>query len=315
MSAHRHPSADHVGYRDRLERAHWREFGGSQISRHGNHGRRCPKRALACRSGQAVPPHEPSSLRRWALMSCPDASPTQKVSMTKESEHPHHTERTLPAGSIPALVTPMHEDGSLDWQSYRALVDWHVEAGTDAIVVMGSTGEAATVSMEEHRDLIQAAVSHARGRIPIIAGTGANSTSEAIELTQFARDAGVTAALSVVPCYNKPTQGGLFAHYKAVAEAVDIPLILYNVPGRTIADLSNETVFRLAEIPNIAGIKDATGDIGRGIMLMRSLPASFAVYSGDDPTAAALMLHGAQGNISVTANVIPTIMSQLCRAA
>jgi 4-hydroxy-tetrahydrodipicolinate synthase len=235
--------------------------------------------------------------------------------MTKEAENPHLTESALPAGSIPALVTPMHEDGSLDWPSYRALVDWHVDAGTDAIVVMGSTGEAATVSMEEYRELIQVAVSHARGRIPIIAGTGANSTSEAIELTRFARGAGAVAALSVVPYYNKPTQGGLFAHYKAVAEAVDIPLILYNVPGRTIADLSNETVFRLAEIPNIAGIKDATGDIGRGIMLMRSLPASFAVYSGDDPTAAALMLHGAQGNISVTANVIPTIMSQLCRAA
>ena len=235
--------------------------------------------------------------------------------MTKEAENPRHTERTLPAGSIPALVTPMHEDGSLDWPSYRALVDWHVEAGSDAIVVMGSTGEAATVSIEEYRELIQAAVSHARGRIPIIAGTGANSTSAAIELTRFARDAGAVAALSVVPYYNKPTQEGLFAHYRAVADAVDIPLILYNVPGRTIADLSNETVFRLAEIPNIAGLKDATGDIGRGIMLMRSLPASFAVYSGDDPTAAALMLHGARGNISVTANVIPTIMSQLCRAA
>jgi 4-hydroxy-tetrahydrodipicolinate synthase len=235
--------------------------------------------------------------------------------MTKEAELPHHTESALPAGSIPALVTPMHEDGSLDWPSYRALIDWHIESGTHAVVVMGSTGESATVSMEEHRQLIQVAVSHARGRIPIIAGTGSNSTSEAIELTRFARDAGVTAALSVVPHYNKPTQEGLFAHYRAVAEAVDIPLILYNVPGRTVADLSNETVLRLAEIPNIAALKDATGDIGRGIMLMRSLPASFAVYSGDDPTAAALMLHGARGNISVTANVIPAIMSQLCSAA
>lgn len=221
----------------------------------------------------------------------------------------------LPAGSIPALVTPIQEDGSLDWQSYRALIDWHIDAGTNGILVMGSTGESATVSMQEHADLIGTAVDHARGRLPIIAGTGANSTARAIELTRYAHTAGAVAALSVVPYYNKPNQEGMFAHYKAIAEAVDIPLILYNVPGRTVADLSNDTVLRLSQIPNIVGLKDATGDIGRGIMLMRSLPDAFAVYSGDDPTAAALMLHGARGNISVTANVIPAIMNRLCTAA
>jgi 4-hydroxy-tetrahydrodipicolinate synthase len=221
----------------------------------------------------------------------------------------------LPAGSIPALVTPMHEDGSLDWSAYRALIDWHVEAGSAAIVVLGSTGEAATVSMEEHNTLIHVAVEHARGRIPIIAGTGANSTSEAVELAQFAKDAGALAALSVVPYYNKPTQEGMFCHFETIADAVDLPIILYNVPGRTVADLSNETVLRLAEIPNIVGLKDATGDIGRGVMLMRSLPADFVVYSGDDPSAAALILHGAHGNISVTANVVPTLMGHLCAAA
>lgn len=221
----------------------------------------------------------------------------------------------LPAGSIPALVTPMLADGAIDWVAFRRLIDWHVRSGTNGIVVMGSTGESATVSMEEHCELIAVGVEHAGGRIPIIAGTGANATSEAIELTAFARKAGAVAALSVVPYYNKPTQQGLYQHFRAIAEAVEIPLILYNVPGRTIADLANETVLRLAEIPNIMGLKDATGDIGRGLMLMRSLPAGFAVYSGDDPTAAALMLLGARGNISVTANVIPAAMAQLCVAA
>ncbi|WP_454659192.1 4-hydroxy-tetrahydrodipicolinate synthase [Bosea beijingensis] len=235
--------------------------------------------------------------------------------MTQSSDHPRAAGEFLPGGSIPAIVTPMHEDGSIDWQTYRALIDWHIESGTNAIVAMGSTGESATVSMEEHRELISVAVRHARGRLPVIAGTGANSTSEAIELTQFAREAGAVAALSVVPYYNKPTQAGLFAHFKAIAEAVDIPLILYNVPGRTIADLANETVLRLAELPNVVGLKDATGDIGRGILLMGSLPEGFAVYSGDDPTAAALMLLGARGNISVTANVIPATMARLCAAA
>lgn len=222
---------------------------------------------------------------------------------------------SLPTGSIPALVTPMLADGAIDWTAYRRLIDWHIASGTDALVVMGSTGESATVSMEEHRDIIAAAVDHASGRIPIIAGTGANSTSEAIELTNDARQAGAIAALSVVPYYNKPTQEGLYQHFRAISEAVEIPLILYNVPGRTIADMANETVLRLAELPNIVGIKDATGDIGRGVMLMRDLPEDFAVYSGDDPTAAGLMLLGARGNISVTANVIPTMMSRLCAAA
>ena len=235
--------------------------------------------------------------------------------MTQPSDHTHASRKSLPAGSIPALVTPMHEDGSVDWQSYRELIDWHILSGTDAIVVMGSTGESSTVSMDEHCELISVAVTQARGRLPIIAGTGANSTSEAIELTQFARKAGTVAALSVVPYYNKPTQEGLSAHFKSIAEAVDIPLILYNVPGRTITDLANETVLRLSEVPNIAGLKDATGDVGRGISLMRSLPEGFALYSGDDPTAAALILLGARGNISVTANVIPATMARLCAAA
>ena len=235
--------------------------------------------------------------------------------MTQPSDHTHASRKSLPAGSIPALVTPMHEDGSVDWQSYRELIDWHILSGTDAIVVMGSTGESSTVSMDEHCELIGVAVTQARGRLPIIAGTGANSTSEAIELTQFARKAGTVAALSVVPYYNKPTQEGLSAHFKSIAEAVDIPLIMYNVPGRTITDLANETVLRLSEVPNIAGLKDATGDVGRGISLMRSLPEGFALYSGDDPTAAALILLGARGNISVTANVIPATMARLCAAA
>ena len=235
--------------------------------------------------------------------------------MTQASDHPPAPENPLPTGSIPALVTPMQEDGEIDWQTYRDLIDWHIESGTDAIVVMGSTGESATVSTDEHHQLISTAVEHAQGRLPIIAGTGANSTSEAIELARFARKTGADAALSVVPYYNKPTQEGLFAHFKAIAEAVDIPLILYNVPGRTVADLGNETVLRLAQLPNIVGLKDATGDIGRGISLMRSLPKGFALYSGDDPTAAALMLVGAQGNISVTANVIPATMTRLCAAA
>jgi 4-hydroxy-tetrahydrodipicolinate synthase len=235
--------------------------------------------------------------------------------MMNTSREAHRSGRHLPTGSIPALVTPMHEDGSLDWQSYRRLIEWQIRSGTDAIVVMGSTGETSTVSMDEHCELVSVAVDHVRGRLPIIAGTGTNATAETIELTRFARKAGAVAALSVVPCYNKPTQGGLFAHFKAVAEAVDIPLVLYNVPGRTITDLADDTILRLAEIPNIVGLKDATGDIGRGISLMRSLPDGFALYSGDDPTAAALMLLGAQGNISVTGNVIPTTMARLCAAA
>ncbi|HEU4853061.1 MAG TPA: 4-hydroxy-tetrahydrodipicolinate synthase [Telluria sp.] len=218
-------------------------------------------------------------------------------------------------GSIVAIVTPMFEDGSLDKDGLRKLIDWHVDEGTDGIVIVGTTGESATVSFEEHFELIRVAVEHAAKRIPIIAGTGGNSTVEAIELTRYAKKAGADAVLVVVPYYNRPTQEGMYLHFKAIAEAVDIPVILYNVPGRTVADMANETVVRLAQIPNIVGLKDATGNIGRGVELMRMLPKGFAVYSGDDPTAMALMFCGAVGNISVTANVAPRAMHELCMAA
>jgi 4-hydroxy-tetrahydrodipicolinate synthase len=218
-------------------------------------------------------------------------------------------------GSIVAIVTPMHADGSLDLPAMRKLIDWHIAEGTDSIVIVGTTGESATVDVEEHCALIKLAVDHAAGRIPVIAGSGGNSTAEAIRLTRFAKDAGASAALVVVPYYNRPTQEGMYRHFKAIAEAVDLPIILYNVPGRTVADMSNETVLRLAEIPNIVGLKDATGNIGRGLELLRLAPASFAVYSGDDPTAMALMLCGGAGNISVTANVAPRAMHELCAAA
>jgi 4-hydroxy-tetrahydrodipicolinate synthase len=218
-------------------------------------------------------------------------------------------------GSIVAIVTPMHADGSLDLPGLRRLVDFHVQEGTDAIVIVGTTGESPTVNFEEHCELIRVAVDQAAGRIPVIAGTGANSTSEAIELTRFARQAGADAALSVVPYYNKPTQEGLYRHFRAIAEAVDIPVILYNVPGRTVADLSNDTALRLAEIPNIVGIKDATGNMDRGIELIARAPAGFAVYSGDDASACALILMGASGDISVVANVAPRLMHEMCAAA
>ncbi|MVW79714.1 4-hydroxy-tetrahydrodipicolinate synthase [Bordetella sp. 02P26C-1] len=218
-------------------------------------------------------------------------------------------------GSMVALVTPMQPDGSLDYASYRSLIDWHIAEGTDALVVVGTTGESPTVSMEEHAELIRVAVEHAAGRIPVIAGVGANSTDEAIHLTRHAKNVGAQAGLSVVPYYNKPSQEGLYQHFRTVAEAVDLPTILYNVPGRTVADMSNETVLRLAQVPGIIGIKDATGDIGRGALLLREAPESFQVFSGDDPTAAALMLLGARGNISVTANVAPRLMRELCAAA
>ncbi len=218
-------------------------------------------------------------------------------------------------GSIVALVTPMHPDGSLDLAAYRRLIDWHVAEGTDAIVAVGTTGESPTVSVDEHCELIQAAVDHAAGRIPIIAGTGGNSTAEAIELTRFAKSAKADAVLSVVPYYNKPTQEGQYRHFRAIAEAVDIPVVLYNVPGRTVADLANETVIRLSTVPGIVGLKDATGDIGRGAALIGALPESFAVYSGDDGSATALMLMGGKGNVSVTANIAPAAMRALCAAA
>jgi len=218
-------------------------------------------------------------------------------------------------GSIVAIVTPMHADGSLDYPGLRKLIDWHIAEGTDGIVIVGTTGESATVSVQEHCELIKLAVEHTRGRIPIIAGTGGNSTEEAIKLTRFAKDAGADCALVVVPYYNRPTQEGMYRHFKAIADAVDLPIILYNVPGRTVADMSNETVLRLAAIPNIVGLKDATGNIGRGAELLRLAPKSFAVYSGDDPTAMSLMFMGGAGNISVTANVAPRAMHALCVAA
>ena len=218
-------------------------------------------------------------------------------------------------GSIVAIVTPMHADGSLDIPGLRKLIDWHIAEGTDGIVIVGTTGESATVSVEEHCELIQLTVEHAKGRIPIIAGAGGNSTAEAIKLTRYAKEAGADAVLQVVPYYNRPTQEGMYQHFKAIAEAVDIPVILYNVPGRTVADMSNETIVRLSAIPNIVGVKDATGNIGRGIDLLRLVPSDFAVYSGDDPTAMALMFCGGAGNISVTANVAPRAMHELCVAA
>jgi 4-hydroxy-tetrahydrodipicolinate synthase len=211
-------------------------------------------------------------------------------------------------GSLPAIVTPMNEDGSLDLPSLRRLLDWHIAEGSDGIVIVGTTGESPTVDMDEHCTLIRATVEHVAGRIPVIAGTGANSTSEAIELAQCAKEAGATAHLSVVPYYNKPTQEGLYRHFKAIAEAVDLPLILYNVPGRTVADMSNDTVLRLAQLPRIIGIKDATGNLERGTDLIKRSPPGFAIYSGDDATALALVLLGANGTISVTANVAPKLM-------
>ena len=218
-------------------------------------------------------------------------------------------------GSIVAIVTPMHEDGSLDMVAFRSLIDFHIDQGTDGIVVVGTTGESPTVDVEEHELLIAEAVKHAAKRISIIAGTGANSTKEAIELASFSRKVGADASLTVVPYYNKPTQEGLYQHFKAIAEAVDMPHILYNVPGRTVADLHNDTVLRLAQIPNIVGIKDATGNIERGSDLLARAPTDFAVYSGDDASTLALLLLGAHGAISVTANVAPRLMHEMCVAA
>jgi 4-hydroxy-tetrahydrodipicolinate synthase len=224
-------------------------------------------------------------------------------------------------GSIVAIVTPMHEDGSLDLAAFRALIDFHIEQGSDGIVVVGTTGESPTVNVDDHELLIAEAVKHAARRIPIIAGTGANSTTEAIELAAFSKKAGANASLSVVPYYNKPTQEGLYLHFKTIAEKVDMPHILYNVPGRTVADMSNDTALRLAQIPNIVGIKDATGDLGRGsellqrAALLKRAHGNFAVYSGDDASSLALMLLGAHGSISVTANVAPRLMHEMCAAA
>ena len=218
-------------------------------------------------------------------------------------------------GSLVAIVTPMLEDGSLDLPRLRALVDWHVREGTDGIVVVGTTGESPTVDVEEHCELIHVVVEHVKKRIPVLAGTGANSTSEAIELTRYAKKVGADYCLSVVPYYNKPTQEGLYRHFKSIAESVDIPQILYNVPGRTACDLQNQTVLRLAQVHNIVGIKDATGSIERSSDLVRQVPQNFAIYDGNDASALALMLLGGQGVISVTANVAPKLMHEMCVAA
>ncbi|KAB0651999.1 4-hydroxy-tetrahydrodipicolinate synthase [Acinetobacter bohemicus] len=219
-------------------------------------------------------------------------------------------------GSIVAIVTPMFEDGSVDWKGLEKLVEWHIAQGTNSIVAVGTTGEASTLSLAEHKQVIKEIVRVANKRIPIIAGTGANSTHEAIELTKEAKELGANAALLVTPYYNKPTQEGLYQHYKAIAEAVDLPQILYNVPGRTGVDMLNETVIRLADIPQIVGIKDATGDVPRGQALIEGLRGKeMTVYSGDDATAYQLIALGALGNISVTANVAPKEMSQICAAA
>jgi 4-hydroxy-tetrahydrodipicolinate synthase len=218
-------------------------------------------------------------------------------------------------GSIPAIVTPMHADGSLDLPRLRKLVDWHIAEGSDGIVIVGTTGESPTVSFDEHCELIRTTVEQANKRVPVIAGTGANATDEAIELAEFAKKAGADAHLSVVPYYNKPTQEGLYRHFKAIAEAVDLPMMLYNVPGRTGADMSNDTALRLAQLPRIVGIKDATGNIERGSDLLKRAPQGFAVLSGDDATACALTLLGGLGTISVTANVAPRLMHQMIAAA
>ena len=218
-------------------------------------------------------------------------------------------------GSIVALVTPMHEDGGVDYPTLRKLIDWHIAEGTDCIGVVGTTGESPTVNVEEHCEIIRVAVEQAKGRVPIMAGCGANSTAEAIELTKFAKAVGADCQLQVVPYYNKPTQEGQYLHFKAIAEAVDLPLILYNVPGRSVADMAHDTVMRLTQVPGIVGIKEATGNIERAQWLIREVPKGFAIYSGDDPTAVALMLCGGQGNISVSANLAPRLMHELCVAA
>ena len=219
-------------------------------------------------------------------------------------------------GSIVALATPLHPDGSVDYPSLRKLVDWHVAEGTDCIGVVGTTGESPTVNVQEHCEIIRVSVEQANERVPIMAGCGANSTAEAIELAKFARQVGADCQLQVVPYYNKPTQEGQYQHFKAIAEATgDLPCVLYNVPGRTVADMAHATVLRLAKVPGIVGIKEATGNIERAQWLIKEVPAGFAIYSGDDPTAVALMLCGGQGNISVTANVAPKLMHELCVAA
>lgn len=218
-------------------------------------------------------------------------------------------------GSMVALVTPMNPDNSLDWVSLHKLVDWHLEQGTHGIVAVGTTGESPTLTVEEHLEVIRRVVDQVNGRIPVIAGTGANSTLEAIEWTSAAKDIGADACLLVTPYYNKPTQEGLFLHHEHIAKAVAIPQILYNVPGRTGVDMKTDTVLRLAQVPNIIGIKEATGDIARAQDLIAQAPKEFAVISGDDATAVELILAGGKGDISVTANVVPHAIAQMCQLA
>ena len=218
-------------------------------------------------------------------------------------------------GSIVALITPMLEDGSIDYPHLRKLIDWHISQGTDCIGVVGTTGESPTVTVEEHCEIIRVSVEQSAGRVPIMAGCGANSTAEAIELARFAREVGADCQLQVVPYYNKPTQEGQYLHFRSIAEAVDLPMVLYNVPGRTVADMQHDTVMRLAQIDGIIGIKEATGNLERAQWLIHDAPKGFSVYSGDDGTAVALMLCGGQGNVSVTANIAPQMMHELCVAA
>lgn len=218
-------------------------------------------------------------------------------------------------GSIVALVTPMLEDGSIDYPHLRKLIDWHISQGTNCIGVVGTTGESPTVNVEEHCEIIRVSVEQSAGRVPIMAGCGANSTAEAIELARFARQVGADCQLQVVPYYNKPTQEGQYLHFRSIAEAVDLPMVLYNVPGRTVADLQHDTVMRLAQVDGIIGIKEATGNIERAQWLIHEAPTGFSIYSGDDGTAVALMLCGGQGNVSVTANIAPKLMHELCTAA
>lgn len=218
-------------------------------------------------------------------------------------------------GSIVALITPMLPNGDVDYPALRKLIDWHITEGTDCIGVVGTTGESPTVSIEENCEVIRVSVEQAAGRVPIMAGCGSNCTAEAIKLAGFAKKVGADCQLQVVPYYNKPTQEGQYQHFKTIAEAVDLPMVLYNVPGRSVADMAVETALRLAQVPGVIGIKEATGDIARAQWLIREAPEGFAIYSGDDPTAVALMLCGGQGNISVTANVAPRLMHELCAAA
>ncbi len=218
-------------------------------------------------------------------------------------------------GSLVALITPMNQDGSINYEQLHDLIDWHIENGTDGIVAVGTTGESATLPVEEHLAVIEATVKHVNKRVPVIAGTGANNTVEAIALSKAAEQAGADYTLSVVPYYNKPSQEGIYQHFKAIAEATSIPMVIYNVPGRTVVSMSNDTILRLAEIPNIVGVKEASGNIGNNIELINSVPEDFVVLSGDDPTGLPFMLCGGHGVVTVAANVAPKLFADMCRAA